>query len=113
MVRAMNRYQDAYRERSVKALKAVYPSLPREMEQQLDRAFSRDCGAYDFTYLNPRFAFTADDPTSATVTALTTYTCQPKSGRAAAGVSGQEVFLLRKAGDTWLIDRAIMDPRAR
>jgi hypothetical protein len=83
------------------------------MEQSLNRAFTRDCRAYDFSYLNPRFALTADDPTSATVTAQTSYTCQPRSGKAAEGVSGQEVFLLRKTGDTWLIDRAILDPRAR
>ena len=110
---AIGRYQNAYRERSVKALKAVYPGLPREMEQQLGRAFSRDCRAYDFAYLNPSVAFTPDDPTAATVTALTTYTCQPRSGQAAAGVSGQEVFMMRKAGDTWVIERALMDERAR
>ena len=30
------------------------------MEQQLGRAFSRDCRAYDFAYLNPSVAFTPD-----------------------------------------------------
>jgi hypothetical protein len=112
LVRAMNRLQDAYRERNMKALKAVFPTLPREMEQSLNRSFDKDCRVYDFSYLNPRFALT-DDPTSATVTALTTYTCQPRSRQADQVISGQEVFMMRKAGDVWLVERAFMDPRAR
>jgi tetratricopeptide (TPR) repeat protein len=112
LVRAMNRLQDAYRERNMKALKAVYPTLPREAEQSLNRSFDKDCRVYDFSYVNPRFALT-DDPTSATVTALTTYTCQPRSRQADQVISGQEVFMMRKAGDVWLVERAFMDPRAR
>jgi tetratricopeptide (TPR) repeat protein len=110
---AMGRYQNAYRERNVKALKTVYPGLPREAEQRLGRSFSRDCRAYDFQYLNPLIAFPPDDPSAATLSALTTYTCQPPSAQAPIVVSGQEVFMMRKSGETWVIERALMDERAR
>ena len=112
-MRAMGRYQDAYRSRDVDALKAAYPRLPREAEQQLRRAFSRECGAYDVGFLNLQFSMNPDDPTSATATALSTYTCQPRTGQKANIVSGQEAFLLRKVGDAWVIDRAILDASAR
>jgi hypothetical protein len=113
IVRALNRYQDAYRSRSIKDLQNIYPSLPREERQALDRSFSRVCRAVDFTYLNPQFGLNADDPTSATVTTRTTFTCQPGTGQKPEVVSGSQVFLLRKAGDSWLIDRIITDPSTR
>jgi hypothetical protein len=109
----MGRYQNAYRERNVKALKTVYPGLPRETEQRLSRSFSRDCRAYDFQYLNPLIAFSPDDPSAATLSALTTYSCQPPSAQSPIVVSGQEVFMMRKSGEMWLIERALMDERAR
>jgi hypothetical protein len=106
IMRALNRYQDAYREMSVKALQAVYPSLPRETGQQLDRAFRRDCRSYDLTFGNMQVALAADDPTSATVNVRSTYTCQPKSAQAAQPQTVQDIFLLRKVGGEWLIDSA-------
>ena len=56
-----------------------------------------------------------DDPSSATVTVRTTYTCQPKGAQGAQQASIQEVFLLRKLADAWLIESAgTMDaPRPR
>ena len=65
IMRALARYQDAYRERSVKLLRDIYPSLPRETGQKLDRSFD-DCRAYEVTFLNPQVALAPDDPTSAT-----------------------------------------------
>jgi predicted Ser/Thr protein kinase/tetratricopeptide (TPR) repeat protein len=106
ILRALNRYQDAYRQMKVEALKNVYPSLPRETGQQLDRAFRRDCRAYDVTFLNPQLSLVADDPTAATVTVRTTYTCQPKSAQAAQPQTVQDVFQLRKISGEWLIDSA-------
>jgi eukaryotic-like serine/threonine-protein kinase len=106
ILQALNRYQSAYRERSVKSLSAVYPSLPRETRQALDRAFSRDCRDYDVTFGNMQLALNADDPTYATVTVRTIYTCQPKTAQAARPEAVQELFVLRKLGDGWLIDSA-------
>ncbi len=105
ILRALNRYQSAFKGRSLDALVEVYPKLPRESKQKLDRAFKRDCRDYDVTFGGtPTVAIVKDDPTSATVTVLTTYTCQPKTRQQAQPESMQEVFALRKWGDVWQID---------
>jgi hypothetical protein len=104
ILQALNRYQSAYRERNVKSLMAVYPSLPRESRQALERAFSRDCRDYDVTFGNIQLALNADDPTYATVTVRSIYTCQPKTAQAAQPQSVQDVFVMRKLGEAWLID---------
>jgi hypothetical protein len=110
----LNRYQAAYRERSVKSLSTVYPSIPRETRQALDRAFTRDCRDYDVTFGNMQLALNADDPSYATVTVRSTYTCQPKGAQAAQPQSMQELFVLRKLGDGWLIDSlGVMDTNRR
>ena len=103
----MIRYQRAYRDRSVKAVQSVFPDLGREASQRLERTF-RDCSAYDFSYLNPQFSMSSDDPSTATMRTLSTYTCQPRSAQAAQTVSGQEIFVFRKVGDDWLIESALM-----
>jgi serine/threonine-protein kinase len=104
ILQALNRYQSAYRDRNVKSLLAVYPSLPRESRQALERAFSRDCRDYDVTFGNLQLALNADDPTYATVTVRSVYTCQPKTAQAAQPQAVQDVFVMRKLGDGWLID---------
>jgi hypothetical protein len=102
IMRALNRYLDAYREMSVDALKKVYPSLPRETEQALSRGF-RDCRSYDATFLSTDVAL-GDQATSATVTARTSYTCQPKTRQQPQPQTIQEIFRLNKFGGDWLID---------
>jgi hypothetical protein len=106
ILQTLTKYQNAYRERSVKSLLAVYPSLPRESRQGLERAFTRDCRDYDATFGNMQLALNKDDPTYATVTVRTTYTCQPKTAQPAQPQSVQELFVLRKLGDGWLIESA-------
>ena len=112
ILRALNRYQDAYRDKSVKALQSVYPSLPRETGQRLDRQF-RSCRAYDVSFLNVQVALAADDSTAATVTTRTNYTCQPNTGQAPEPQAVQDVFVLRKVGGEWLIESAGMMDTAR
>ena len=102
IMRALNRYLDAYREMSVEALKKVYPSLPRETEQALARGF-RDCRSYDATFLSTDLAL-GDQATTATVTARTSYTCQPKTRQQPQPQTIQEIFRLNKFGGDWLID---------
>ena len=104
ILQTLTRYQDAYRERNVKSLVAVYPGLPRESRQALERAFGRDCRDYDVTFGNLQLALNAEDPTYATVTVRSVYTCQPKTAQAAQPQAVQDVFVLRKLGDGWLID---------
>jgi hypothetical protein len=90
----------------VKSLVEVYPSLPREQKQKLERSFTRDCREFDVTFGNTRLALDKDDPTSATVTVRTTYTCQPKTGQQAQPQSVQDFFVLRKLRDVWMIESA-------
>jgi hypothetical protein len=114
ILQALTRYQSAYRERSIRALVGIYPSIPRETRQRLEKTFTRDCRDYDVTFGNMQPALN-DDPSYATVTVRTTYTCQPKGAQAAQQASVQELFVLRKLGDAWLIESAgTMDaPRPR
>jgi len=112
--KTLDGYVKAYRDRSVKLLLEVYPSLPRETRQVLERTFTRDCRAYDATLLNQQLAMNAQDPTFATVTARTTYTCQPKTAQPPQLQSMQEVFVLRKLGNGWTIQStATMDTTPR
>jgi serine/threonine-protein kinase len=104
ILQALSRYQSAYRERNVKSLVAVYPGLPREARQALERAFGKDCRDYDVTFGNLQLALNEEDPTYATVTVRSVYTCQPKTAQAAQPQAVQDVFVLRKIGDGWLID---------
>ena len=102
IMRALSRYQDAYRQMSVKALQTVYPGLPRETRQQLERQF-RDCRAYDVTFLNPEVR-PAENLTAASVNVRTTYACQPKSGQQERSQTVPDIFQLSKVGDDWQID---------
>ena len=104
ILQALTRYQSAYRERNVKSLVAVYPGLPREARQALERAFGKDCRDYDVTFGNLQLALNQEDPTYATVAVRSVYTCQPKTAQAAQPQAVQDVFVLRKLGDGWLID---------
>jgi hypothetical protein len=110
--RALNRYRDAYREMSVKALQAVFPSLPRETSQQLDRAFRRDCKGFDVTFLNMQISPVLGDPNQANVTVRTIYTCVPRTGQSPPSEPVSDFFQLRKVGDEWSIDsRGMMDSK--
>jgi hypothetical protein len=102
IMRALSRYQDAYRQMSVKALQNVYPGLPRETRQQLEKQFD-DCRAYDVTFLNPDVR-PAASLTAATVNVRTTYACQPKSGQRERSQTVPDIFQLSKVGDEWQID---------
>jgi hypothetical protein len=114
ILQALTRYQEAFRNRSVKDLQAIYPSIPRETRQAIERQFTRDCGGYDVTYGNLQLAPVADDPTAATVTVRTTYTCQPRTGQGGQPNTVQDIFALRKVGGAWLIDNmGVMDTAKR
>ena len=104
IIRALERYQDAYSARSLTALRAVYPSLPQETSQRLDRQF-RGCRAYDVNFgNNMTVSLGENDPTAATVTVQTTYLCQPATIQVPPEQrSVRDVFSLRKTNGEWLI----------
>ncbi len=103
-MQALEQYRNAYHSLDIEALVKVYPTLPREMRQSLERAFKRDCRDYDVTFGN-MIPLLGDDPTIATVSVRGTYTCTPKSRQAPTTQSVQEVFQLRKFGNAWVIEK--------
>jgi tetratricopeptide (TPR) repeat protein/predicted Ser/Thr protein kinase len=113
MLRALTLYQEAYAARSIKALEGVFPTIPREDRQATEKRL-RNCRSYDVAILNPQYLFNPDDPSSGTVNARVDYTCQPPTAQAPFTETTQQTFVLRKAGDAWLIERVLTDlQRAR
>ena len=109
----LNRYRFAYRERDVDSIKKVYPSLPREEGQRLDKNF-RNCSSVDVSFADVQASPLAQDATTALVTARSTYICQPKVRAPALEQSQDDVFRLRKVNDVWLIENmGSMDSRRR
>ncbi len=103
IIRALDRYRDAFSARSLTALRAVYPSLPQATSQRLDRQF-RGCRAYDVSFGNNMTVTLAEnDPTMATVTVQTTYLCQPATIPVPEQRTVRDVFSLRREGGEWLI----------
>jgi serine/threonine-protein kinase len=102
IMRALERYLEAYRQMNVDALKRVYPSLPSETGQALNKQF-RNCTSYDATFLTVELLM-GDNPTSARADARTTYTCQPKTRQSPQPQTVEEGFRLRKFSGQWIID---------
>jgi len=102
--RALALYQNAYREKNVRLLESVFPTLPRERKQAIERSF-KDCRDYDVEFTNFRMSL-SDDPSFASVRVRTTYTCQPRTGQSAQPQTIEEVFELEKVDSAWLIESA-------
>jgi eukaryotic-like serine/threonine-protein kinase len=100
---ALGRYQDAYRARSVDDLRKVYPNLPRETGQALERQL-KNCRSFDVSFGNMQFLIAPDDPTVATVNVRTSYQCTPRSGQQGPASDSQDVFNLRKVQSQWVIE---------
>jgi hypothetical protein len=81
----------------------VFPALPRETSQSLDRAF-KDCRAYDVSFGQIQFLIDPNDATAAQVIAESTYTCQPRTGQKAVPATQRDIFVLRKKSDSWIFD---------
>lgn len=101
---ALGRFQAAYRDRDVKALLQVFPSLQREAQQRIERSF-RDCRAFDVSFDDMRFLTDAANPTRAQVTVRSTYVCTPRTNQRPVPAAQQDIFFLQKRGEVWFIDR--------
>ena len=102
ILRALKRYEDAYEKMNVDAIGEVYTGFPREAAQNARRQF-QNCQAYDVAFSNTDVTI-GNDPTAATVSARTTYTCTPKNRQAPLSSTTSEFFKLRKVGNEWLIE---------
>ena len=82
----------------------VYPSLQREAHQKIEASF-KTCRAYDVTFSEDQVLI---DPTNASVAQMTlhgTYTCRVRTGQPPQVAESRDVFMLRKTGDIWIIER--------
>jgi cellulose biosynthesis protein BcsQ len=111
LFRVLLRYQDAYKNRSIGQLLAIYPSLRAEDRKTVELAFGRDCSAYDVTFANPKYVAPEGKMDSllaadrATVNADVTYTCTRAQERRRVSTTRHEVFQMRRAAGGWQIER--------
>ena len=107
---AMERFRSAYRNRNLQGVTEVFPTLPRQTRQTMQRAFS-NCLVYEVTFADMRVEMNPTDATLAQVDVRSTHTCTPNSGRQTT-TDQRDVFTLRKNDDTWSIDGAVRAPTA-
>ena len=100
----LDSYRIAHQNRSIDALRAVYPSLGREEEQAKERAFKdrKGCKALDVQFAETVISLTPEADV-AHVKVLSTYICTPVTGQPRPHQPLADLFEMRKNGDAWLI----------
>ncbi len=107
----MERFRTAYRNRNLEGVAEVFPTLPRETRQTMQRSFS-NCLVYEVTFADMQVEINPADATLAQVDVRSTHTCTPNSGGRQTTTAQRDVYTLRKSGATWLIDSASRAPDA-
>ena len=100
---ALEQFRTAYRNRDMEAMTVVFPSIPRQTEQAMQRTFDT-CLVYEVKYDGVRVRMDANDDTRATADIRSSHTCTPKSGGRETTTDRHDVLSLRKVGDAWLVD---------
>ena len=108
---AMGRFRTAYRNRNLEGVTEMFPTLPGETRQAMQRSFS-DCLVYEVTFADMRVELEPTDATQAQVDVRSTHICTPNSGGRQIITGQHDVFTLRKSGDGWRIDGAVQAPDA-
>jgi serine/threonine-protein kinase len=103
IVDAMGRFRMAYRNRDINGVVAVFPTLPREIRQTMQKTFDA-CLVYEVTFADLQVAWKETAPTQAEVDVRSTHTCTPNSNARQTTTAHHDVFLLRKNGENWVID---------
>jgi hypothetical protein len=93
----------AYRNRNMNGVLAVFPTLPPEARQAMQRSFDT-CLVYEMTLGDMQVAWNETAPTQAQVDVRSTHTCTPNSNQRQTSTAHHDVFTLRKNGENWLID---------
>ena len=106
---AMERFRTAYRNRNLESVAAVFPALPAETEQAMQRAFD-DCLVYEVTFADMQVEMNPTDATLAHVDVSSTHVCTPSSGGRQTTTAQHDLFTLGKDGDEWHIDSAVPAP---
>jgi len=100
---ALEQFRAAYRNRDMEAMMVVFPSIPRQTEQAMQRTFDT-CLVYEVKYDGVRVRIDPNDDTRATADIRSSHTCTPKSGGRETTTDKHDVLSLRKVGDAWLVD---------
>jgi serine/threonine-protein kinase len=108
---AMGRFRTAYRNRNLEGVTEVFPTLPPETRQTMQRSFT-NCLVYEVTFADMQVEMNPADATLAQVDVRSTHTCTPNSGGRQTTTVQRDVYTLRKSGDTWRIDSAVRAPNA-
>ena len=106
---AMERFRTAYRNRNLEGVTEVFPTLPGETGQAMQRSFD-DCLVYEVTFADMQVEMNLTDATQAQVDVRSTHTCTPNSGGRQTIAGQHDLFSLRKSGDDWRIDSAVPAP---
>jgi hypothetical protein len=104
----LTKYRAAYRDHSIDALVAVYPGIPREERQKLEKAFkesSKNCRSYEVLQGEPAIFVTGAEASVAQVTVQSSYSCTPTTGQRDQVASMRDVFEMKKVNGAWVIAR--------
>lgn len=99
---AMERYRGGYRNRDLAAVTAVFPALPPQLKQEMQKTFA-SCLLYEVVFADMAVMLTSSDNAHAEVDVRSTHTCTPQSGGYQTTRTQRDVFTLEKQGDSWLI----------
>lgn len=99
---AMERFRMGYRNRSLAAVTAAFPTLPRQTRQAMESTFS-NCVVYEVTFDAVQVQIPPTDETTAQVNVSSTHTCTPESGGGQTTTRERDTYTLRKNGDAWVI----------
>ena len=102
------KYRAAFRDHDIDALVAVYPGVPREERQRLEKAFkdsSKNCRSYEVLQGDPAIFVTGPEASVAQVTVQSSYSCTPTTGQRDQVASMRDVFEMKKVNGAWVIAR--------
>ena len=105
----MGRFRTAYRNRNMEGVTEVFPALPRETGQAMQRSFD-DCLVYEVTFADMQVDLNPADAALAQVDVRSTHVCTPNSGGRQTTTTEHDLFILRKDGDEWRIDSVAPAP---
>ena len=106
---AMERFRTAYRNRDLQGVREVFPTLPPETELVMQRSFD-NCLVYEVIFADLQIEINPTDATLAQADLRSAHTCTPDSGARQTTAEHNDLFTLRKNGDTWQIDSATEAP---
>jgi hypothetical protein len=108
VVVAMERFRTAYRNRNLDGVVAVFPTLPRDLSQDMQRAFA-SCLLYEVMFSDMQVQLNPD-ATQAQVAVRSTHECTSQSNGRQTTTSRDDLFTLQRQRENWVIDSVVPVP---